>query len=75
MIICFDVRSEKYDFVKFLDKNFYKELLDCNSNFALVVRGKSLYVKVKVLRCVLYKTLKHINGPNVFTYCPLCGNM
>lgn len=47
MVICFDARSEKFSFVKFLEKNFplrldYPGLLDCNGKLALVLSG-SLY--------------------------------
>lgn len=47
MVICFDARSEKFSFVKFLEKNFplrlaYPGLLDWNGKLALVLSG-SLY--------------------------------
>ncbi|KAJ4892867.1 F-box protein DOR [Raphanus sativus] len=40
-IICFDVRSEKYSFVKHPKRKLFHKLLDCNGKLALVPIGKS----------------------------------
>ncbi|CDY49336.1 BnaA05g32980D [Brassica napus] len=72
MIICFDVRTEKYSFVKPPKGKLYHRLLDCNGKLALVPLGKSYYFNSETVKMwVLEDRERHEWSKRVYTLPPM----
>ncbi|KAG2273137.1 hypothetical protein Bca52824_067692 [Brassica carinata] len=50
VIVCFDVGSEKYSFVKPPKRKLYHQLLDCNGKLALVPMGRIYYFNSETVK-------------------------
>ncbi|KAJ4892913.1 F-box protein DOR [Raphanus sativus] len=76
MIICFDVRSEKYSFVKPPKRELHHKLLDCNGKLALVPMGKSYSFNSETVKMwVLEDPERHEWSKRVYIFTPMWKNV